>query len=303
VKLVVPAREEFSRIADSGARLDIVMTGMAFGEGPVWSAVEGCLYWVDIVGSRIWRWTPGVGRELVMHPTGHANGMTLDAEGRLVVAGWGARSIWRRELDGSLVTLVDSYLGQRLNSPNDVVVHSDGSIWFTDPSRGLFIPGMGGEGGEDLQRYLDNHPVFRLSPEGELTEVVSHMAYPNGLCFSFDESLLYVNDTDRREILVFPVASDGSLGKGRQFYDADGVEPGSPDGMKSDVEGNIYVTAPGGIHVVSPDGDLLGRLALPHHATNFCFGDEDWKTMYITTHEFVYRVRLGIAGVPVGPKP
>jgi gluconolactonase len=303
VRLADPVRADFARIVEPDATLDVVFSGMAFGEGPVWNAVDGCLLWVDIVGSTIWRWVPGVGREVVMHPTGHANGMTLDADGRLLVAGWGARSIWRLELDGSTRTLVDHYRGQRLNSPNDIVTSSDGSIWFTDPSRGLFIPGMGGEAGEDLQRYLPNHPVFRLAPDGELSEVVSDMAYPNGLCFSPDETLLYVNDTDRREIRVFPVDAAGSVGAGRQLCSMDGPEPGSPDGMKCDVDGNVYVTGPGGIHVVDPDGERIGRIRLPHHATNFCFGDADWRSLYITTHEFVYRMRVGIPGVPVGPKP
>jgi gluconolactonase len=303
VKLADPSRADFARILEPDASLDVIFAGMTFGEGPVWNAVDGCLLWVDIVGSTIWRWVPGVGREVVLHPTGHANGMTLDADGRLLVAGWGARSIWRLDLDGSTHTLVDSYRGRRLNSPNDIVVRSDGSIWFTDPSRGLFIPGMGGEAGEDLQRYLDNHPVFRLGTGGELTEVVSDMAYPNGLCFSPDETLLYVNDTDRREIRVIPVDDAGTVGAGRLFCSVDGADPGSPDGMKSDVDGNIYVTGPGGIHVFDPAGERIGRVRLPHHATNFCFGDADWCSLYITTHEFVYRVRVGIPGVPVGPKP
>jgi gluconolactonase len=289
-----------ARLVPPDAHVDMVFGGMTFGEGPVWDASHNCLYWVDIIGSKIWRWTPGAGPELVMSPTGHANGMTLDAEGRLVVAGWGSRSIWRREQDGSVTTLASHYRGQRLNSPNDIVVAADGSIYFTDPSRGLFIQGMGGEHGEDLQRYLDNHPVFRLSPEGELTEVVSDVTYPNGLCFSPDESLLYVNDTDNRLVRVFTVQPDGSVAGGEVFCRVTGAEPGNPDGMKVDVEGNLYVTGPGGIHVFSPDGSWLGRLALHDHATNFAFGDADWKTMYITSHSSVYRVRLGIAGIPVG---
>jgi gluconolactonase len=290
----------FDRIVPPESNVDVIFQGMYFGEGPVWNAREGSLYWVDIIGSKIWKWTPTVGAELVMSPTGHANGMTLDAQGRLVVAGWGSRSIWRRELDGSATTLVSSYRGVRLNTPNDIVVKSDGSIYFTDPSRGLFIPGMGGEHGEDLQRYLDNHPVFRLSPDGELTEIIGDIVYPNGLCFSPDESLLYVNDTDSRLIRVYTVMDDGSVTGGDVFCRTVGTDPGNPDGMKVDVEGNIYVTGPGGIHVFAPDGSQLGRLVLPDHATNFCFGGDDLKTMYLTSYSAVYQVRLGIAGIPVG---
>jgi gluconolactonase len=289
----------FARIAAEEAPIETVFTGMTFGEGPVWHAKQGRLYWTDIISSRIWTWQPGVGSALFREPTGHANGMVFDREGGLLVAGWGSRCIWRIAPDGSTSTLVSHFQGKRLNSPNDIVVTSNGTIFFTDPSRGLFIPGMGGEQGEDLQRYLDNHPVFRLDPDGLLTEVISDVKYPNGLCFSPDESVLYVNDTDNRVIRRWDVGPGLQLSGGDVFHRQTGPEPGSPDGMKVDVEGNVYVTGLGGIQVVAPSGEYLGRIRLPSSATNFCWGNEDWQTMYITTHSEVLSVRLGIPGVPV----
>jgi gluconolactonase len=291
----------FERIVSEDATLDVVAHGLYFGEGPVWDAHEGCLYYVDIIGDAIWKYTPGVGNEVVIRPSNHADGMTLDQERRLVVAGWASRSVWRRERDGSLVTLASHYQGKKLNTPNDIVVKSDGAIYFTDPSGALFNLGQASPE-DDLQRYLDFHGVFRIGPDGgDLSLAVEDFPYPNGLCFSPDESLLYVNDTWQANIRVFDVQPDGSVTNGRLFYELVGEEPGVADGMKVDAEGNVYVTGPGGIHVTDPEGRLLGRLRVPAHATNLAWGDDDWQTLYITTHSpgMVYRVRLKVPGVPV----
>ncbi|MGH7876152.1 MAG: SMP-30/gluconolactonase/LRE family protein, partial [Candidatus Dormibacteraceae bacterium] len=157
---------ELARIVTPDSNLELVAHGLAFGEGPVWNAREHAFYWVDIIGDTIWRWIPGVGQQVVMRPSGKANGMTLDGQGRLVVAGWGSRSVWRIEPDGLIRTLASEYRGARINTPNDIVVRSDGVIYWTDPSGALFIPGMEGA---DVQRYLDNHPVFRLDLDGKVT--------------------------------------------------------------------------------------------------------------------------------------
>jgi gluconolactonase len=291
----------FERIVSADATLDVVAHGILFGEGPVWDSRLGCLLYVDIIGDTIWKWTPGVGHEVVLRPSNKADGMTLDREGRLVVAGWASRTVWRMEPDGSLVTLASHYQGKKFNTPNDVVVKSDGAIYWTDPTGALFNVGMAGPE-DDIQRYLDFHGVFRLSPDGQTISLIADdFPYPNGLCFSPDESLLYINDTWARHIRVFDVQADGSVANGRLFYGLLGDEPGVADGMKVDVEGNIYVTGPGGIHVTDPRGNLLGRLRIPAHATNICWGDADWRTLYITTHStgMVYRVRLNVPGVPV----
>jgi sugar lactone lactonase YvrE len=288
---------EFRAIAGDGAPMDLIAHGLQFGEGPVWDRRTGWLYWVDIIGSAIWRWKAGSGREVVMKPSGHANGMTFDHEGRLTVAGWCNRTVFRFEHDGSLTTMASTHDGKKFNSPNDIVVRSDRSVWWTDSAGGLGIPGMVAE---DVQRYLDVQGVYRLAPDGRTVQlVIPDITYPNGLAFSPDESLLYVNDTRAALIHVYDVRPDGSVANGRVFHRMTGSEPGVADGMKVDVQGNVYCTGPGGVHVIEPSGRLLGRIRIPGHATNMCWGDADWKTLYITSYSSLYRTRLGIPGVAV----
>ena len=247
----------FARIVPEDASLDRIACQLLFGEGPVWNARQEYLLWVDIVGDTIWKWVPGQGASVFLRPSGKANGMTYDKQGRLVVAGWASRSVWRMAHDGSIVTIASHYQGKKINTPNDIVVKSDGAIYWTDPPMAMYIPGMAGD---DLQRYLDFIGVFRLSPDGKtLTPVADDFENPNGLCFSPDESLLYINDTARRHIRVFEVKPDGTLSNGRLFYEARGDEPGNPDGMKVDVEGNVYCTGPAGIHVIDPKGIFLAE--------------------------------------------
>jgi gluconolactonase len=288
----------FMRLIELNPPLDCVVHGITFGEGPVWDRREGYLRFVDIIGSRIWKYKPGVGHEVLIEPTGHANGMTLDKQGRLIVAGWSRRSIWRVERDGSIVTLVTHYEGMKINTPNDIVVHSSGATYWTDSPNGL---GFGGMGPDDAQQYIDKHGVYRLSDDGkDVTRVIDDDLYFNGLAFSPDESRLYVNNSgDVQHIRVFDVRSDGSIGPGRLFYKPGGDEPGGVDGMKVDVEGNLYTTGPGGIHVLDPKGRLLGRLKVPAHCTNMAWGDDDWRSLYITTIGAVYRTRVKIPGIAV----
>lgn len=287
----------FERIVSREAEVDLIAQMGGFGEGPVWNRRTGEIYWVSIVGNTVWKWKRGVGLEIVMRPSFKANGMTFDREGRLVVAGWSWRRVWRREHDGSIVTLCSHWDGKKINGPNDIVVKSDGAIYFTDPSGGLHLVEMYGE---DVQRYLDFHGVFRISPDGKTSLVIEDCVYPNGLAFSPDESLLYVNDTREFLIRVFDVKPDGGVRNGRLFYRAVGTESGMPDGMKCDVEGNVYCTGPGGVHVISPAGKLLGRIRIPGHVTNFAFGDDDWKGLYMTTYTQLLHTRVGIPGVAVG---
>jgi len=287
----------FERVVDRDPPLDSIAQGLTFGEGPVWDKRTGQLYWVDIIGNTIWKWKPGVGREVVLSPSGHANGMTFDKQGRLTVAGWCSRTIYRFEHDGTITTIASKYQDKKFNSPNDIVVRSDGSTYWTDSAGGLVIPGMVAQ---DVQRYLDMMGVFRLTPDGkEVQLVIADCTYPNGLAFSPDEKILYVNDTRLALIRAFDVNPDGSVGPGRIFHKLTGTEDGVADGMKCDVEGNVYCTGPGGVHVIAPDGRLLGRLKIPGHCTNMGFGDDDWKSLYVTTFKQVYRTRVKVPGVAV----
>src|SRR5215470_14749451 len=217
------ATSGFDRIVGTDPPLDTIAHGLTFGEGPVWDRRNKRFLWVDIIGDTIWQWSPGVGKEVLIHPSSHANGMTFDREGRLVVAGWSARTIWRVEKDGALVTIASHYRGKKFNSPNDIVVRSDGTVYWTDSPGGLVIPGMVGE---DLQRHLDIQGVFCLTAAGAAQLVIADCVYPNGLAFSKDESLLYVNDTRLGIIRAFDVNNDGSVSAGRLFHKLTGNEPG-----------------------------------------------------------------------------
>ena len=260
------ASPSFSRIVGGDVSLDQIAHGTYFGEGPVWDRRKKRFLWVDIIGDTIYQWVAGVGKSVLVHPSSHANGMTFDREGRLTIAGWSQRTIWRIEHDGSFTTLASRWQDKKFNSPNDIVVRSDGSVYWTDSAGGLVIPGMVGE---DLQRQLDIQAVFRLTPQGQVKLTVEDTVYPNGLCFSPDEKILYVNDTRMAHIRAFDVAPDGSVGNGRLFHQLTGCAPGVADGMKCDREGNVYCTGPGGVHVIDPSGQLLGRMLIPGgHTTN-----------------------------------
>jgi gluconolactonase len=265
----------------------------------VWDNRGKQLYFTDIIGDTIWKWKPKGGLEAVMMPSAKADGLALDLEYRVVIAGWGGRTVFRIEKDGSRTLLMDRWEGKKLNSPNDIIVSKDGAIWFTDPVGGLFNVGMVAE---DLQRYNDKQPVYRISPDGkQIVLMIDDIVYPNGLCFSPDEKLLYVNCSRERLIRVYDVKPGASshLGKGRLFYQYGGPERGVPDGMKCDMEGNVYCTGPGGIYVHDPAGKVLARIRTPgHHPTNFAWGDDDWKSLYITNIGSVVRTRLNIPGVP-----
>lgn len=283
-------------IVDADPPFDQVAHGITFGEGPVWDRREKRLLFTDIIGDTIWQWKPGVGQKVLVHPSRHANGMTFDREGRLVVAGWSARTIWRVEKDGAFTTIAARYDDKKFNSPNDIVVRSDGFIYWTNSPGGLVIPGMVGE---DLQRHLDIQGVFCLTPSGDVHVAIADCLYPNGLAFSKDEQILYVNDTRLGIIRAFDVGKDGSVGPGRLFHKLTGNDPGVADGMKVDQEDNVYCTGPGGIHIVDRSGKLLGRLLLAGHNTNIAWGDDDWRSLFITTYHSVVRTRLNIPGVPV----
>jgi gluconolactonase len=297
VEVLNPGMHE---IADADQPLVEIARGLMFGEGPVWDQRNKWLYYVDIIGNKVMKWVPGVGSQVVLAPSGHLNGMTLDSENRLIIAGWSSRNIWRLEKDGSLVSLASRFEGKKLSSPNDICIKSDGAIYWTEMQNGLLIPGMEGD---DVQRYLDWQGVIRLEKDGSMKALVKDFAGSNGLCFSPDEKRMYVNDTPRAHIRVFDVLPDGTFGEGRVFYTLIGHETGHADGMKVDRQGNVYCTGPAGIHVIAPDGTLLGRLHVPGTGTgctNMAWGGDDWRTLFITTRNSVFRTRLKIPGIPVG---
>jgi gluconolactonase len=282
------------QLVAADAAMERVAGGLGFTEGPVW--VRDHLLFSDIPNGRICRWRSlPEGPELTTFALGQSNGLTLDLQGRVLAAEHYGRQVSRVDAGGGRTTLADRYEGKRLNSPNDIVVKSDGSVYFTDPPYGL----LGQSGQARPERWwtlplpgkeLDVHGVYRLGPDGDLSLVAGDFVLPNGLMFSPDEALLYINDSQQKHIRVFDVRSDGSLANGRVFLDMDAPEPGVPDGMKLDLAGNVFCTGPGGIWVVRPNGELLGRILVPEIPANVAWG-EDGSTLFITARTSVYRLR------------
>ena len=260
-------------------------------EGPLWWQEGGYLLFSDIGNNRRMKWTPSEGVSLVMEPTNRANGLTRDPQGRLLACEHETRRVTRMEPGGSITVVASNYRGRRLNRPNDVIVKSDGSIYFTDP--GFPAPGMD----------LDVNGVYHVTPDlGTITLIVWDFSRPNGLALSPDESILYINDTRRRHIRAFDLEPNGMplLATDRVFCDLNGERPGNPDGMKVDSEGNVYCGGSGGIWVIDPAGKHLG--IINHGApgtTNVAFGGDDWKTLFFTTRNTLSSIPVNIAGLPV----
>lgn len=256
-----------------------------FTEGPIWQA-DGSLLFSDIPANRIYRWTPDGGAQVWREPTGNSNGLTLDREGRLIACEHSGRRVSRTEADGSVAAIASRFNGGKLNSPNDVVVKSDGVVYFTDPPYGI----------KPEEREQPVNGVYRIFKDGTLDLLVEDFDRPNGLAFSPDESILYIDDSPRRHVRAFDVRSDGTLTNSRVIADMDHPQPGSPDGMKIDEEGHLYVTGATGVWVFEPDGELLGVIATPERPANCAWGDDDRKSLYITAQTSLYRVRTKVAG-------
>ena len=276
--------------------LEQIGTGFIFTEGPVWNKNGKYLLFSDMPGDIRRKWSLKGGIKEIMKPSNKCNGMTYDKNGNLIVCEHSTSTIVRESADGKKREVIAShYNGKELNSPNDVVVKSDGSMYFSDPPFGR-VPVFGVE----RKTELDFQGVYRIPPEGGKVElVVKDFETPNGLCFSPDEKLLYINDSTKALIRVFDVKADGSLANGRVFFDNIGhgtVEEGFPDGMKCDELGNIYVTGPEGIWIISSAGKLLGILKVPEVVGNMNWGEDDWKTLYIAATTSIYRIPMKVAG-------
>ena len=299
---VVRIDPEFDAIAPAGAQIEKVAGGFGFVEGPVWTR-QGSLIFSDIPGNAIIRVSPAgqtsVFRQPIYHGTGYrqgfhigSNGLTLDREGRVVIAEHGNRRVTRLETTGELTILADKYEGKRLNSPNDVVMKSDGAIYFTDPPYGL------PQQNTDPAKELSFSGVYRIQ-NGKVELLTQEVQWPNGIAFSPDERYLYIANSDpmKRVWMRFDVLSNGTLGPASTFFTVPADAPGGiPDGMKVDTAGNLYGTGPGGVWVISPQGKLLGRFEAPEVAANVAWGGDDGKTLYITARSSVYRVLLAASG-------
>jgi gluconolactonase len=270
-----------------------IATGFQFTEGPVWHP-DGYLIFSDIPASRTYTWRPDGTVSVFREPSGFANGLTLDRERHLIACEHGGRRVSRIDADGTVTTLADSYGGKRLNSPNDVVVKSDGTIYFTDPPYGLAPP----HGPSVQEQEQPCNGLYRITADGALELLIDDFDRPNGLAFSADESLLYVDDSPRRHVRVFDVRPDGTLANSRVLADMDHPQPGSPDGMKIDAEGHLFVTGATGVWVFEPDGTCLGVIATPERPANCAWGDADRQTLYITARTSLYRVRTTVPGLP-----
>jgi len=302
---------EMDKIVASDAKIEKLAGNFGFTEGPVWVPAEGgYLLFSDIPNNVIRKWTPSGQVTVFLEKSGYegevpadarnlgSNGLTLDLEGRLIICEHGNRRVTRLEADGKRTVLADRYENKRLNSPNDIVRKSDGSLYFTDPPYGL------AKQDEDPAKELNFNGIYRLQ-DGKLTLLYRELTRPNGLAFSPDEKYLYVANSDpKRKIWMrFEVTRTGTLQSPEVFYDATAMfQEGLPDGMKVDREGRLYCTGPGGILIFSPSGRLLGRIELPEIPANLAFGDQDGKTLYITARTGLYRVRLNVEGIRPLPR-
>lgn len=284
-------------LVDEGGVLEELGNGFVFTEGPVWNASGNFLLFSDIPTSTRWRWDERAGCGALSEATQKGNGMALDHRARLLVCEHATSCVVRMDADGSgssREVIASHYDGKELNSPNDIVVRSDGSIYFTDPAAGR----QDAPYGVGREQELEFQGVFRLSPEGAIELLVDDFLFPNGLCFSPDEVSLYVNDSRRHHIRIFDVNADGSLQAGRVFADGiiDAELPGGVDGMKCDERGNVWVTGPGGVWIFDPQGERIGVIAVPQVTANLAFGGPDRRWLFLTSSRSLYRMRTTVAG-------
>lgn len=297
-------------LIDRDAKIEVLADGFDWSEGPLWLPTEKCLIFSDVPTNKIHRWSEKDGLSVYLTPSGYtgevprgeelgSNGLLLDPEGRLVICQHGDRRMARMDAPlgkpaAKFVTLVDKHEGKRFNSPNDAAYHSSGALYFTDPPYGM------PKRFDDPNREIDFQGVYRLDPDGTLTLLTKELRAPNGIAFSPDEKTLYVAQSDPKRAIwmAYDVADDGSIDKGRVFFDATplvGKGPGLPDGLKVDAQGNLFATGPGGVLVISPEGKHLGTIRTGTAIANCAFGD-DRRTLYMTCDMYLCRIRLKTVG-------
>jgi len=283
----------FSTYVMGNAPVKRLATGFDWVEGPVWFGDQNCLLFSDIPNNRILRWDEQ-GLTTFRAPSNYSNGHTRDRQGRLISCEHGKRRVTRTEWDGSITVLADAYAGKPLNSPNDVVVARDGGIWFTDPHYGIMTDYEGFKSPQELPCA-----VYRIDPAGGIERMIDDMACPNGLAFSPDERLLYVADTGRmhssdpQHIRVHDMVS-GRPVNARLFHK---IDRGCADGMRVDMDGNLWSSAGDGVHCIAPDGRLLGKILVPEVVSNLCFGGRAKHRLFITATTSLYAVTLNRRGV------
>jgi gluconolactonase len=307
------------QLVAADAAVERVATGFnKWTEGPVWTR-SGVLLFAEIPGNSIIEWRPGGKASVFLHPSGYkgaepfkggepgSNGMTVDSRGRLTVAGHAQRDVWRMEMldpKAQVTVLADTYQGKRLNSPNDLAYKSDGSLYFTDPPYGLET-----QSDKDPKKELTVNGVYRIpgardqkpgaAPDrAKLQLLIKDLPRPNGICFSPDEKVLYVNDSEKKLWMRYSVQPDGSVTDGKLLLDASSAKgEGGPDGMKVDRQGNIYSAGAGGVWILSPAGKHIGTIRVPERVGNMAWGDDDGKSLYVTASTSVYKVRVKVGGV------
>ncbi|MBY0611536.1 MAG: SMP-30/gluconolactonase/LRE family protein [Beijerinckiaceae bacterium] len=294
IEVITPA---FRHLVLENAMLEVLANGFRWLEGPVWMGDADCLLVQDLPNDRTLRWSESGGISTYRSPSRYANGQTRDRQGRLIACSHQDRCLYRTELDGRLTRLIERHHGRRLNAPNDVVVKSDGTIWFTDPLYGISTDYEG-------DRQVSEQPpaVYRFDPaEDEIVAVATDFDGPNGLAFSPDETRLYVSETGdqrqdapRQHIRVFDVASDGRALSGGDVFHM--VKPGYSDGIRVDEHGNVWSSAGDGIHCIDPDGDLLGKVLVPQRVSNLTFGGLAKNRLFITASQTLYSLFVNCRG-------
>jgi len=296
----------FNQYKIGNAAVERLWTGARWSEGPVWFGDGGYLLWSDIPNNRILKWEESIGKVSVFRkPSNYSNGHTRDRQGRLISCEHGSRSVTRTEYDGTITVLKDAYTGKRLNAPNDVAVHTDGGIWFTDPGYGIMLNYEG-----HIAEFELPTSVYRLNPESnEATVVTDELEKPNGICFSPDYSKLYVVDTGvthkegtPRNIYVFDVVNSDHLENKQVFCD---MAPGIADGIRCDIDGNLWASAGwvgegyDGVHIFASDGTMIGKIHLPEICSNLCFGGVKRNRLFMTGSQSLYSVYVEAQGLPL----
>lgn len=298
--------DSLAELIDIDAEIEVLSSGHQWSEGPVWIKSDNHLLFSDVPKNKIHKWDPKTNETTVfMDPSGYdgpknggrepgSNGLLLDAEGRLIVCDHGNRRVYRVEKDGTKTTLIDKFEGKKFNSPNDLIIHANGDLYFTDPPYGL---------ADESLREIEWHGVYRLKPDGKVDLMTKELDRPNGIGLSPDGKTLYVAQSDKTAAIYksYPVKDDGTVGEGKLLFDSTPLSktensPGMPDGMAVDQKGNLWATGPGGVLVISPKGKLLGRIMMGKPTANCAFGD-DGSTLYMTSSGFICRVKTKTKGL------